>query len=210
MTSQIRLILVDDHRRVHEAVALAIAEADDIVMIGRGGTGHEALALCAELQPDLILMDVLMPEMNGIDATRLIHEQYPHIKILVLSSFQEDETVREMLANGASGYILKGSLAHDLVPTIRATYAGTTVLSKEVVQNLLKTAEMMPVNLFALTEREREVLRLMAHGLSNGEIAARLVISQSTVKFHIVNILEKMRVATRAEAIVLATKNNLL
>lgn len=212
MTLPIRLILIDDHRRVHEAVTLALSQADDIQIIGHGSSGVEALELCEQEQPDLILMDVVMPEMNGVEATRLIHARYPQVKILVLSSFQEDDTVREMLANGASGYILKGSLAHDLIPTIRATIAGTTVLAKEVISNLLKTTEMpaLQINTFDLTEREVEVLRHMANGLNNGEIAAKLIISQSTVKFHLANILNKMQVNTRAEAIVLAAKNNLL
>ena len=206
---KIRVALIDDHRRIHELVAEIIKLTDDLELVAQGSTGEEALQLCASSAPDVILMDVLMPVMDGINATRLIHLAYPAIKILALSSFQDDDSVRAMIANGAIGYVLKGSIVHDLVSTIRATYMGKAVFSVEVTQTLMHGAA--PSNQsFGLTDRELEVLRLVATGQNNGEIAAKLTISQSTVKFHLVNIMRKMKVETRAEAIVLSAKHNLL
>ncbi len=206
---KIRVALIDDHRRIHELVAEIIKLTDDLELVAQGSTGEEALQLCASSAPDVILMDVLMPVMDGINATRLIHLAHPAVKILALSSFQDDDSVRAMIANGAIGYVLKGSIVHDLVSTIRATYMGKAVFSVEVTQTLMHGAA--PSNQsFGLTDRELEVLRLVATGQNNGEIAAKLTISQSTVKFHLVNIMRKMKVETRAEAIVLSAKHNLL
>jgi len=207
--SPIRILLADDQLRVHEGVALALRGTDDIQLIGQAANGDEAIALCAQLQPDLVLMDVLMPGMGGIEATHQILQRHPHIKILVLSAMQDDESVRAMLEHGAIGYVLKDSLARDLPATIRAAYSGNMIFSQAITQRLLHQVSA-DVRDFGLTEREMEVLRLMAEGLNNGELAARLFISASTVKFHIVNILDKMGVQTRPEAIVLAAKNNLV
>jgi two-component system, NarL family, response regulator LiaR len=208
--STIRLLLVDDQAAVHEAVALVLNAVDDIVIVGQCRSGQEALELCPQLHPDLILMDVVMPGMSGFEATRLIHQQHPEIKILVLSSFQDDESVRNMLANGAIGYVLKGALASDLVDTIRTVHSGKSVFSAEIAQALLQPSPDDTRENFGLTRRELEVLRLLAEGLSHKEIGARLVISASTVKFHIVNILKKMGVETRSEAVVLAAKNHFI
>jgi two-component system, NarL family, response regulator LiaR len=208
--SPIRIVLVDDHLRVHEAVTTVLKSVEDIVLIGQGSNGAEALQLCEALQPDLILMDIVMPGMNGAEATRLIHQKFPNIKILVLSSLQDDESVHAMLENGAMGYILKGSLTSDLVDTLRTAYSGKSVFSKEITQVLMRVPPHEKSHDFGLTRRELEILKLMTEGLNNGEIAARLVISQSTVKFHITNIVQKMGVDTRAEALVVATKNRLV
>lgn len=205
----IRLVLADDQIRIHEAVTLALRDADDIRLVGQAATGEQAIALCSQLLPDLVMMDVLMPGLGGVEATRQIHQRHPHIKILVMSALQDDETVRAMLANGAVGYILKDALAQDLPATLRAAYAGSMIFSQPITQSLLNQANTTSQD-FRLTEREMEVLRLMAEGLNNNEIAARLFISMSTVKFHITNILGKMGVQTRPEAIVLAAKNNLV
>ncbi len=206
---KIRILLVDDHRFIHDAVSLKLNSADDMLLVAQGGNGQEAIQLCREFQPDLVLMDVVMPVMNGVDATRIIHQQFPDIRILVLSSFHDDESVRAMLGYGAVGYVLKDSIAHDLVDTIRAIYAGKVVLSSEVASTLLTTTRPKAQN-FGLTHRELEVLRRMAEGLNNGEIAAELTISSSTVKFHINNLIHKMGVRTRSEAIVLAARNDLI
>ncbi|HRF97342.1 MAG TPA: response regulator transcription factor, partial [Aggregatilineales bacterium] len=146
------------------------------------------------------------------EATRIIHEKYDMTKILVLSSFQDDESVLAMLESGAIGYVLKGSLTGDLVSAIRTAMTGASVFSAEITSVLLKSTHETSLvgHDFGLTTRELEVLRLMAKGENNPEIADKLVISQSTVKFHITNILDKMRVETRSEAIVLAAKNNLV
>jgi len=209
LSKTIRVLLIDDHLHFHDAVSTALSVVDDITLVGSGTDGAEALELCERLKPDLILMDVLMPKMSGVEAAKLIHQKYPHLNILALSSFQEYEIIREMLENGAVGYGLKGELAHDLVATIRAAHTGKLVFSDEIVHSLLEPFGAEAID-FELTRRELEVLRLMSAGLSNGQIAVRLVISVPTVKFHLVNIMAKMSVRTRSEAIVLAAKHNLI
>ncbi|MDZ4671763.1 MAG: response regulator transcription factor [Phototrophicales bacterium] len=206
-----RILLVDDHAWVHQAVNTILKIAPDIELIGQAHNGVEALRLCEELCPDLILMDVVMPHINGIEATRIIRERYDTIKILELSSFQDDESVLAMLDSGAMGYVLKGSLTGDLISAIRTAMTGVSVFSAEITSVLLKSNhETTNGHDFGLTARELEVLRLMAKGENNPEIADKLVISQSTVKFHIVNIRDKMKVATRPEAMVLVAKNNIV
>jgi len=210
----IRMILVDDHRRVHQAMAEMIDFIDDIELLAQASNGEEAVHLCDQYQPDLVLMDVVMPVMDGVEATKRIMAKHPNIKILALSSFKDPTTVREMLENGAIGYVLKESSVDDLEHTIRTAYEGQGVLSPEVIHGLLDTQEEEPTpepqidnN---LSPRELEVLQLFATGMTNGEIAVDLTISVSTVKFHISNILDKLEVDTRAEALVLAAKNNLI
>lgn len=153
-----------------------------------------------------------MPQMNGIEASNHIRQNYPSVRVLALSSFQENESVRMMLANGASGYILKHALATDLVPALRAVQSHATILSNELLDALLHPTALQGDTRqeFDLTKRELEVIKLMAEGYNNQHIAQELFISVSTVKFHINNIIEKMGVSTRAEAIVLAAKNDLL
>ena len=210
MTPPIRVVVVDDHRQVHQAVTAILDAADDIELIGHGGNGQEALALCEDLNPDLILMDVVMPMMDGIQATQIIHERFPQIKILVLSSFQDHESVWAMLKNGAAGYITKSALLQDLSDTIRATHKGKVVFSPEVATHLLNRSQPEVAKRFHLTDRELEVLVLVAGGQTMGQIAQELFISQSTVKFHITNILAKLGVETRSEALIVAAKNNLV
>ncbi len=206
---KIRVMLVDDHAHIHQAVAKVLLTAPDILLVAQCGSGEEALLLNAQSQPDVILMDIIMPGMDGIEATERILQNTPMVKILALTSFQDDDTVHTMLAKGAVGYIVKGSLLRDLVSTIRTVNQGNTVLSSEAARVLLNASQPQQRD-FKLTARELDILKAMAAGLNNGEIAARFVISQSTVKFHIVNILQKMGVETRSEAIVLAAKNNLV
>ncbi len=206
----IRVILIDDHRHVHEIVATVLAAANDIELVAQGSNGGEAIRLCEEFHPDLILMDVVMPGVDGVAATRTIREKFPDVRILVLSSFQDDESVRSMLESGASGYVLKGELTSGLINTIRATYQGEAVFSAEVAEHLLHPDQAVAPQRFHLSDREMEVLRLMGKGLNNNQIAHELTISQTTVKFHIANILDKLGVETRAEALVAAAKNRLI
>lgn len=203
----VRVILIDDHRHVHQAAVAILGNSADIELMAHGSNGEEAIALCREHQPDVVLMDVVMPVMDGVTATHTIRKQFPHIRILVLSSFQDHESVHEMLRSGAAGYITKDALARDLKSTIRATHEGKAVFSQEIAERLLNP---IPARDFNLTDREIEVLGLVAEGLNNGEIAHELTISRSTVKFHISNIVHKMGVETRTEALVLAAKNNLV
>lgn len=204
----IRVVLVDDHSRVHQVISEMLDFADDIELVGQAARGEEAVQLCDELMPDLVLMDVIMPGMGGAAATRQILEKHPDIKVLALSSFQDESSVREMLQSGAIGYVLKDSQIEDLENTIRTAHEGKSVLSAEVTRILLNGASATED--FGLSERELEVLRRMAAGDNNQQIALHLTISVSTVRFHISNILGKLEVDTRAEAIVKATRNKLV
>jgi NarL family two-component system response regulator LiaR len=207
-TNPIRVVLVDDHAQMHRIVHVILGATTDIKLVGQGANGQEGIALCEQYQPDIALMDVVMPVMDGIEATKVLHERLPAIKILVLSSFQDHESVYAMLRNGAVGYLIKSSLAQDLADTIRATFQGKMVFSSEVGAQLVSPPQ--PAVDFHLTDRELEVLVLLAEGLTNQQSAQKLSISQSTLKFHMTNIFEKLGVQTRSEALVLAAKNNLI
>lgn len=204
----IRVVLVDDHLEIHRIVQTILARTVDIRLVGQAANGQEGVFLCEQYQPDIVLMDVVMPVMDGIEAARTLSERCPDTKILVLSSFQDHESVYAMLRNGALGYIVKSSLADDLAETIRTTFLGKMVLSSEVGAHLLAPPE--PAVDFQLTDRELEVLVLLAEGLTNRQSALRLSISQSTLKYHMANIYRKLGVQTRSEALVLAAKNNLI
>jgi NarL family two-component system response regulator LiaR len=204
----IRVILIDDHLQIHRIVQAILGAISDIKLVGQGANGQEAVALCEQYQPDIALMDVVMPIMDGIEATKVLHERLPAIKVLVLSSFQDHESVYAMLRNGAVGYLTKGSLAQDLAETIRATFQGRMVFSSEVGAQLV--SQPQPAVDYHLTDRELEVLVHLAEGLTNQQTAQKLSISQSTLKFHMTNIFEKLGVQTRSEALVLAAKNNLI
>jgi NarL family two-component system response regulator LiaR len=204
----IRVVLVDDHYQIHNAVREILGATQDINLVGQGANGREGVALCEQYLPDVVLMDVVMPLMDGIEATKTLRERLPDIKILVLSSFQDHESVYTMLRNGAVGYLTKSSLAEDLPETIRATVQGKMVFSSEVGAHLLSPPQL--IENFKLTDRELEVLVLLAEGLTNQQTALKLSISTSTLKFHMSNIYEKLGVQTRSEALVLAAKNNLI
>ena len=204
----IRVVLVDDHLQTHRVVQEILNITADIMLVGQGANGQEGISLCAQYQPDIILMDVVMPVMDGIEATKVINERFPDIKILVLSSFQDHESVYAMLRNGAVGYLTKSTLAEDLIETVQATFQGKMVFSPDIVEQLVSPSQ--PAVDFQLTDRELEVLVLLAEGLTNQQSAAKLSISQSTLKFHMNNIYQKLGVQTRSEALVLAAKNNLI
>jgi len=204
----IRVVLVDDHVQMHEIVRATLGATADIKLVGQGANGQEGIALCEQHQPDIVLMDVVMPVMGGIEATKELHERLPAVKVIVLSSFLDHESVHAMLRNGAVGYLVKSSLAQDLAETIRSTVHGKMVFSSEVGAQLLSSPQ--PAVDFHLTDRELEVLVLLAEGLTNQQSALKLSISQSTLKFHMNNIFEKLGVQTRSEALVLAAKNNLI
>jgi len=207
-TKVIRVVLIDDHFSIHQVVSTLLTQTPDIVLAGQGANGQDALDLCERCQPDIVLMDVVMPIMDGIEATKLLHERFPSVKVLVLSSFQDHESVYAMLRNGAVGYLTKGTLSQDLVETIRVTFQGKMVFSKDVVEKLVSAPQ--PAVDFHLTDRELEVLVVLAEGLTNQQSARRLSISTSTLKFHMTNIYRKLGVQTRSEALVLAAKNNLI
>lgn len=212
MTDPIRILVVDDHVKIHRAISALIEVTDDMQIVGYASNGQEALTVCEEQQPDVILMDILMPVMDGIEATRRILSQYPTIKVIALSSFVDDDNVREMLKAGASGFLLKNVPLDDLPRTIRTTISGISVISSELTQMLLSTPPAKPdtSDLYSLTDRELDVLRLMAKGMNNNEIARTLMVSLSTVKFHVSSIISKMNVANRVEAAALAVEKRII
>jgi len=208
---KISVVVVDDHRLVHEAIDTVLSTQTEIHVVGHAYRADEAIHLCAKLEPDIVIMDVVMPGESTAQAARIIREKKPNVRIIVLSSHQDDENVHQMLASGAVAYILKNALLADLVNTIRAVHSGNSVFAMPISMRLVQGYEPSPqMDAFDLTRREREVIKLMATGLSLAEMAVSLTISPSTVKFHITNILQKLNVTTRAEAIVIAAKNNLI
>jgi len=206
--SPIRVVIIDDHIQIHNIVSGLLKQTSEIKLVGQGANGEDAINLCEHNNPDIVLMDVVMPVMDGIQATKLLQERFPSIKVLVLSSFHDHESVHSMLRNGAVGYLTKSALAEDLVETIQATSQGKMVFSADIVEQLVSHPQ--PAMDFRLTDRELEVLVLLAEGLTNQQSAQRLSISVSTLKFHMNNIYEKLGVQTRSEALVLAAKNNLI
>ena len=206
----IRVLLVDDHAVVRSGLGAVIDASDDMTLIGEAGDGEEAVQLCERVKPDVVLMDLLMPKMNGVAATEAIHKKWPQIRIIALTSFKEKEYVEGALKAGAMSYLLKNVTANDLLNAVRRAVIGQPSLSPEAAQILIqKVNEPVPPGA-DMTEREREILELMVDGLSNSEIAERLIVSQSTVKFHVSNVLSKLGVTSRTEAVALALKNHLV
>jgi NarL family two-component system response regulator LiaR len=208
-------MIVDDHSMVRRGLVTILKVRPDLELVGEASNGKEALDMCQEVHPDVVLMDLVMPEMGGAEATRLIREQCPNIQVIALTSFQEKELVREALQAGAISYLLKNVSAQDLGAAIREAHAGRSTLAPEAIQALIQadrpgtTLQQDVAEAYGLTPREREVLALMVEGLNNPEIAKRLVVSRSTAKAHVSNILSKLGVSNRAEAIALALQHNL-
>lgn len=206
--SLIRVLIVDDHPLAQAGARHFLNALPDLELVGEASSGAEALELCARVAPDVVLMDVMMPQMDGIETTRALKARFPSVRVLMLTSFSEGNVVQQAMQAGASGYLLKNATAMELAQAIRAAHAGRSALAPEATEALLE-AMRAPADL-ALTEREREVLALMADGLSNAQIAERLVVSAATVKFHVGGIFSKLGVTSRAEAIALAYKRRLV
>jgi two-component system, NarL family, response regulator LiaR len=206
----IRVMLVDDHTMVRRGLATMLSVFDDLQLAGEAESGEAAIRLCAEIIPDVILMDMAMPLMDGAMATHAIRQQFPHVQVLALTSFREGDRVRKALDAGAIGYLLKDVTADELVRAIRAAHAGRATLSPEATQALVEASNQPPAPGLDLTGREREVLGLMIEGLSNTQIAGRLTVSPSTIKSHVSNVLSKLGVASRTEAVALALRNRLV
>jgi two-component system, NarL family, response regulator LiaR len=206
----IRVLLVDDHMVVRSGLSTVLSVFDDLKLVGEAGDGEEAVRLCERLQPDVILMDLLMPKMDGVTAIKAIKTRWPQIQIIALTSFKEKEYVEGALKAGANGYLLKDVSAEELVNAIRRAVAGQPSLSPEAAQVLMKNVSDPALPHQDMTGRELEILALMVEGLSNNEIAERLIVSQSTVKFHVSNILSKLGVTGRTEAVALAVKHHLV
>lgn len=205
----IRILIADDHAIFRRGLCALLSAVPGIEIIGEAATGDEAIAQASVLEPDVILMDLQMPGFNGIEATRRILRKSPHIGILVLTMFEDDDSIFAAMRTGARGYLLKGADQTEIVRAIKAVDSGEAIFSPSIAQWLMRyfaalksssTAQVFP----ELTEREREVLALIAQGRSNPEIANRLVLSSKTVRNYVSNIFSKLQVADRAQAIILA------
>ena len=207
---RIRVLVVDDHAMVRRGLATFLKVFDDLELSGEAANGQAAIQRCAELQPDVVLMDMVMPDMDGAAATRQIRLQFESIQVIALTSFKEESLVQSALQAGAIGYLLKDVSADELAQAIRAAHAGRSTLSPAAAQVLVQAASRAQAPGLDLTERERTVLALMVEGLNNTQIAARLTVSPSTIKTHVSNILSKLGVASRTEAVALALRHGLV
>jgi len=205
----IRILLVDDHDMVRRGLAVFLLANDDLVLVGEATNGVEALEKCAEFRPDVVLMDLMMPVMDGITAIRLIRERYPETQVIALTSFSEEKLVETSLQAGAIGYLFKNVSVDELAAAIRAARVGRPTLAPEATKVLIQKTTRPPAIGEDLTNRERDILRLLVDGLSNPEIAEQLSLSRSTVKTHVSHILEKLGVDSRVEAVTLAIRHNL-
>lgn len=206
----IRIMLVDDHAVVRRGLATFLYAYEDLELVGEANNGQEAVLGVERYQPDIILMDLIMPVMDGPTAIAAIRQKHPDVQIIALTSFSDDQLVQAALKAGAISYMLKNISADELVQAIRAAHGGRSMLAAEAKEALIHAMshQLAPGN--DLTEREREILALMVQGLSNPAIAERLIVSRATVKFHVSNILSKLGVATRTEAVAMAIQNHLI
>jgi NarL family two-component system response regulator LiaR len=206
---KIRIMLVDDHAVVRSGLSAFLTVNPDLELVAEAENGEQAVIRANLTKPDVILMDLMMPVMDGVAATRAIKQQNPGIQIVALTSFQEDELVQNALKAGAVGYLMKNVSSRELAAAIRAAKEGKMTLSPEAAQALVRASQQAEET-ERLTEREREVLKLMVEGLNNAEIAERLVVSLSTVKYHISNILMKLGVDNRVAAVTMAIQKKLV
>lgn len=209
-TENIRVLIVDDHAMVRKGLSSFISAYNDFELVGEAKTGEQAVRMCEQYQPDVVLMDLIMPGMGGTEATRLIREKSLKVQVLALTSFKEREQVKAAIQAGAIGYLLKDISADDLAQAIRQAHAGKPALAPEAAEILMQAVRNPEVRLGDdLTEREREVLTLLVNGLNNQQIADRLVVSLSTAKSHVSNVLSKLQATTRTEAISYALKHGI-
>jgi NarL family two-component system response regulator LiaR len=212
MDQPIRVLIVDDHTIVRKGIRALLAEIEGIAVVGEAGNGLEAIAQAEALTPDVILMDLLMPQMDGIDATRQITSRQPRVRVLVLTSFVADDKVFPAIKAGALGYLLKDSAPQDLVQAIRQVHRGESSLHPTIARKLLEEMAHPAASRSTpdpLSEREMEVLQLLAQGLSNREIAEKLVVSETTARTHVSNILGKLHLASRTQAALYALREGL-
>jgi NarL family two-component system response regulator LiaR len=206
----IRVMVVDDHAVVRSGLRMFLLAFDDIELVAEAASGEEALRLCDEARPHVVLMDMVMPGMDGANTTRMLRERHPEAQVLALTSFQNGKLVQDALQAGAIGYLLKDVPIDSLAAAIRAAHAGQSTLAPAAAQALVKATKAQPETDFGLTERQKQVLALVVEGLSNAEIAERLVISLPTARYHVSTILSKLGATNRAEAAAMAVKHDLL
>ncbi len=204
----IRIVIVDDHAMLRKGLAVFLMSYPDLHLIGEASNGREALALCEEKRPDIVLMDLLMPIMDGITATRLIHQALPDVQIIALTSFGEERLIKEVIAAGAIGYLFKKVSADDLANAIRSAYNGVATYAEEVADILVQSFQKPKSRFEMLTPREHEVMLQMVKGMANHEIASQLQIELSTTKSHVASILSKLGVTSRSEVITMALEDN--
>jgi len=207
---RIRVMIVDDHAVVRSGLSAFLLAFDDLEYVGEATGGADAVRKCLSLRPDVILMDLVMPDVDGAEATRRIKESCPDVQVIALTSYKEDELVQGALKAGALSYLLKNVSADELANAIRAAYSGRPTLAPEAAQVLIKAATEPPEQEEGLTVRELEILKLMVTGESNPDIAEKLFVSRSTVKFHVSNILMKLGATTRTEAVAMALHKKLV
>jgi DNA-binding NarL/FixJ family response regulator len=214
MTDTLRVLVADDHLIFRDGLRALLSSVPDAELVGEAATGEEAVALASSLQPDVVLMDLQMPDLNGIEATRRIVRDSPHIRVLVVTMFEDDGSVLAAMRAGARGYLLKGATHTEMTRAIRAVGEGEAIFSPTIAARLMEffasfRPAAMPQVFPELSDREREVLDLIAQGHKNPDIAARLVLSPKTVRNHVTNILSKLQVADRSEAIIRAREAGL-
>ncbi len=203
---RIKVLIVDDHNMVRRGLAVLLEDYDDLAVIGEANDGEMAMTFCQQNKPDVVLMDMIMPRMDGITATRHIRTAHPSTQIIALTSFNDEDSVQNALKAGVVGYLMKNVSGDELAEAIRRAHVGQSTLAPEAAQVLIHATTRPPTIGHDLTERERDVLLLMIEGLNNREIGEKLVISSSTVKNHVSNILGKMGTTSRTQAVALAVE----
>ncbi|WP_329789202.1 response regulator transcription factor [Lentzea sp. DG1S-22] len=213
----IRVVVVDDQEMVREGFSALLDAQDDIEVVGAAGNGVQGVALARTVKPDVVLMDIRMPEMDGLTATRLLLDGSDDVKVLVLTTFDLDDYVYDALQAGASGFLLKHAPARELLGAVRVVAAGEALLAPSITKRLIEDfvksrrgERVRPAQLSVLTERETEILLLVAQGLSNSEIAAHLVLAEQTVKTHVSRVLMKLGLRDRAQAVIAAYESGLV
>lgn len=206
----IRVLIVDDHPVVIRGLATVLSALDDMSLVGEARSGEEAIELCENTQPQVVLMDLVMPGMGGVKAIQAIRERWPQTAVIALTSFVERGMVEEAIRAGAISYLLKNVSAEELGNAVRSAVSGRSTLSEEVARLLVQDVRKDTKEDYGLSDRERETLKLMTEGLSNVAIAKHLVVSESTVKFHVSNILSKLGATSRTEAVTLALRHHLV
>lgn len=212
MGSKTKILIADDHPLVREALGRVFSTQKDMEVVGEAADGEEAIELATRLKPDVLVMDIMMPKIDGLEASRRIKQLVPNVAILILTAYDDDSYVLGLLEAGAAGYLMKSARGQDLVEAVRSIRAGESVLHPKIIEKLLRRAVKESVRseqkklAEPLTPREKEMLRFVAAGMSNKEIADRLCLSLRTVKAHLSNIFNKMNVASRSEALVTALR----